>query len=172
MNANELMQLAIDSTMSGTSMQEGVREVLDELYGMDKVVEAVEMYRNEMEDVWVANAGDDQIPRRRKVVNNVINDISRIARGKVGKSIVCVKRSYPYKYDAVDPKPKATPEPKPDPELMGDAEYDSVLDWPQIRHACNIDPEGVIQRLFDEATNIDELGTMFLNELKARKAAM
>ena len=172
MNTEELKQLAIDSTMSGTSMQEGVREVLDEVFGLDTVVEAVEMYRNEMEDVWVANAGDDQIPRRRKIVNNVINDISRIARGKVGRSIVCVKRTYPFKYDSVEPKPKAAPEPKPTPEPATVSGTMGMVDWPMIRQACGDDPQGIIQRLFDETADIDELGRMFLDELKARKAAV
>lgn len=176
MNATDLSKLAINSTLGGASMQEGVREALCQAGGVEMVVEAVELFRNEMETSWINEGGVDDVGRRRKVVNNVINDISRITRNSVGKSIVCTKRKAPYEYAAVEPKPKAAPAPAPTScePWEDDGPLEGVVngtEWLTVRKACKLDPASVVMRLFDESDDYDVLGKLFLDELKERKGS-
>ena len=93
-------------------LQETVREICDRHAPTDSgqiIANEVSKFRADAAD-WI-DKGDVQA--RRKQVNNVINDISRICRELIGKSIVCVSRKGGHRYEAQEPKARAPATPTP-----------------------------------------------------------
>ena len=99
---------------SGANIQSEVRKVIDtqsEREAINTICEGVAEFKEWAEDHFVSAAGIDHVNDRRKQVNNVINDISRICRKDLDVSIRCVSRKGGYVYKAATPtaRPKPTP---------------------------------------------------------------
>jgi len=80
---------------------------------VDEVAEGITAFRRRIEVEWLREQSDQAAARKR--INNVINDVSRLARDLWGKSIVCASRKE-HVYVAVEPterpeKPRSTPTP-------------------------------------------------------------
>lgn len=171
---------AITATTSSSRLQQMVRDVFinyTETESSSMLCDIASEYRDKM-DSWIGSplSKEDQ-KLRRKQVNNVINDLSRLARKHIGKSIVAVNRGVPYKYEAQDPKPRAKEDlvPAPSPVTLEQLDDEIVSEevlttWGAVRKACRDNPESVIDRLFDETGDVDVLGVMFLDRLKQYKA--
>ena len=85
-----------------------------------------------------------------KEVNNVINDVSRICREEVGKSIVLKSRKGGYVYHAVDPNPRV-PAPTMHPDVIAlniDVEFPSV--YKQAQTFAKQFPVPVMAAMFKE----------------------
>ena len=109
----DIVEHAIVATKSGGSVQETVRKVLTtqpEKEALSTVCGAMVEFRTTMEE-WI-NSDDELVKDRRKRVNNVVNDVSRIVREGIGHSIVCKSRKGGYVYEAKEwtgaPKPAKT----------------------------------------------------------------
>jgi len=109
----DIVEHAIVATKSGGSVQETVRKVLvtqPEKEALSTVCGAMVEFRTTMEG-WI-NSNDELVKDRRKRVNNVVNDVSRIVREGIGHSIVCKSRKGGYVYEAKEwtgaPKPAKT----------------------------------------------------------------
>ena len=97
---NECVDGAISACQKGHEFQKGIRELMEEPTTDEwTLVEVVSNFRNDIER-WAVTA------ERKKKVNNIVNDISRICRGTYGKSIVCKKKKPAYRYEAVEPRAK------------------------------------------------------------------
>jgi hypothetical protein len=112
---NDLVKAATESTLSGAKMQVVVRGIIQEQGepAADIIADAMSQYRNEIQKGYIDADGISEEDRsaRCKSVNNVINDVSRIVRQSLGKSIRMTSRKGGYVYDAVEPSPRAvTPE--------------------------------------------------------------
>jgi hypothetical protein len=107
----DLVEMAVDASKTGGKLQSSVRKFIEdrleiENYGevAARVGDVITIYRNEIED-WVMQ---NETKIRRKVVNNIINDVSRICRDELRHSIVCTKRKGGYVYEAKEIAPKTT----------------------------------------------------------------
>ena len=97
----ECVTEAVESCMSGASFQAGIRELMQEPTTDEwTLTEVVTQFRNDI-DGWACTQ------ERKKRVNNICNDVSRICRETYGKSIVCKKKKPIYVYEALEPKPRA-----------------------------------------------------------------
>jgi len=106
----DIVEHAIVATKSGGSVQETVRKVLTtqpEKEALSTVCGAMVEFRTTMED-WI-NSDPTLVQDRRKRVNNVVNDVSRIVRESIGHSIVCTSRKGGYVYKAKPWTPSVRP---------------------------------------------------------------
>jgi len=172
MNLNNVVNDAIDAIKSGGKVQGSVRDIFDhEVSPLDKVIQVVTAIRNDTHD-WVTES-EEFIGIRRKQVNNVINDISRISRKMAGKSIVCTKRSYPFEYEAREPEVKDVQTvitPIPPVAAASDTEQEPVIDTKALTEQAIRDylincPKEAIDRLVG-LHGKDETGAMFLDAIK------
>ena len=113
---SELIDAAVDAVHSSGKVQSIVRDFLndctDKEYALEIIAESVGTFRKDME-VWIDNDTD-----KRKRVNNVINDVSRICREAVGYSIQCkTRKGGEWVYTPVERAPRATPG-TPEPSKM------------------------------------------------------
>ena len=104
----DLFDAACNAVVHGSNVQQTVRDMLaDPEMSVDDRLHVVchEMgkFKDWSEDAFVFGDKD-----KRKAVNNVINDVSRICRNTHNKSIRCIRRKGGHVYDAVDPAPKKT----------------------------------------------------------------
>lgn len=108
----KLSDAAIGALEGRNNLQSEIRNIVDNndpSFAADIIAKEVGVFRSEAQP-WIQAADTtESIAHRRKQVNNIINDISRICRDSIGKSIVLVSRKGGYTYDAIDPKPRAKP---------------------------------------------------------------
>jgi hypothetical protein len=111
-----LNEKCLEALRCGVSIQQSVRKVLSIMHednAADHIAEEMGLFRQAADTIIdAAPAGSEQVAVRKRV-NNVINDVSRICREEIGKSIKLKARKGGYVYKAEDwePKPKATPSP-------------------------------------------------------------
>ena len=152
------------------SIQEDVRAIVDKhdrkLKAAEEIAEEVGSFRRYAE-AWIQSAtGDeDTIAKRRKVVNNVCNDISRISRDLTGYTIQCGSRK-DHIYEARVPNPRPTsstittpPSPVPPPSKAA-----PVLNEEELRYLARHRPVSVMSALLDELDS-----DRFMEVLKAAK---
>ena len=97
---------AVEATVSGAKFQKNTRLFIDERIsdGWDRsriahsLSNMLDLYRDTME-AWI-HEDEDNVQMRRKVVNNVVNDVSRLSRQELGFTIKCVSRKPSYIYEA------------------------------------------------------------------------
>lgn len=170
---NSLIDTLTKAVQEGASVQQGVNAMIDDGSECD-IPTAIGLFRTKMED-WITLTPliEDQ-KTRRKSVNNIINDVSRIMRNRVGKSLVCVKRKPVHRYELCEPKPRttnthATITSTPSIPIVP-VENEEKNRWTVVREACRDKPESVMVRLFEENEDWDELAQMFLRHLREAKA--
>ena len=96
-----IMEAAMKAAQGAGTVQAAVRETFTSqgvVDGLKTVCSAVAEFKTEMDTKDVD----------KKVVNNIINDISRISREVTGLSIVLKSRKGGFVYSARSPKPRAT----------------------------------------------------------------
>jgi hypothetical protein len=102
MYRRDLVTQAVNSVKEGSKFQTQIREFIDEDAGSPEIVaemvaDIVTDFRREIEP-WVMDIDDTKV--RRKSTNNLINDVSRICREKLGHTLVCVSKKPFHKYEA------------------------------------------------------------------------
>jgi len=110
---DEIVASMTRSVEAGASVQSTVRTMHSQGASVDEVAEGITAFRRRIEVEWLREQSDQAAARKR--INNVINDVSRLARDLWGKSIVCSSRKE-HTYVAVEPseraeKPRSTPTP-------------------------------------------------------------
>lgn len=110
----QLSNAAMAALEGKNTLQSNLRNIIDgcdPVTALDVIARECSEFRNEAEN-WINTASSpEEVAQRRKQVNNIINDISRMCRDSLGKSIVCVSRKGGYKYQPEFPKPRANPVP-------------------------------------------------------------
>ena len=102
---DSLVATAMDALITGNNLQSVVREmIMSDTKSLDTVAEAVGVFRYEAEAF--INEDPDSVLARRKRVNNIVNDVSRICREITGKSIVIKSRKDGFVYTVREPKPR------------------------------------------------------------------
>lgn len=113
METHDISVVAMEALNGGTSLQAVIRnklsEDIDTLANVSEIANSISIFRNEAETVIEASL---DMPRTRKAVNNIVNDVSRIVRELTGYSIKLKTRKGGYKYQPELFCPKA-PKPKP-----------------------------------------------------------
>ena len=173
-NIDNIICLAIDSAVNGSSLQSSIREIFEsEDYPLEVAIEVVQGFKNRTENL----IRDDEIvdgKSFRKTVNNIINDISRMARKYTGHSIVCTQKKPTYVYEAREwtqptPSPSAivvsTPMVSTPVEIFPTEQQKENI----IIQACKDDPDLVLATLFNHHDH-EKLGNLFLIELKKAKS--
>lgn len=111
-----LNEKCLEALRCGVSIQQSVRKVLSTMMPENAsahIAEEMGLFRQAADTIIdAAPVGPGQVAVRKRV-NNVINDVSRICREEIGKSIKLKSRKGGYVYTAEDwePKPKAIPVP-------------------------------------------------------------
>ena len=103
---DDLITAATDSLVAGTSVQVTVRTVLEQEgadAGGDNVAIAMGIFKEQSESHAMGIPNSVEQMQYRKKINNVINDVSRICRECIGKSIVLKSRKDGYVYMAKEP---------------------------------------------------------------------
>ena len=103
-----LLRAAKNAAAHGGKVQTAVRDYLaDPEMTMDGRLSAI-CSEVEAFKTWAEDHHIDNDPEKRKAVNNIINDISRICRKQEGVSIVCTQRKGGYVYEAKTVTPKTS----------------------------------------------------------------
>lgn len=105
-----LAQAAAESLTGKVSLQSEIRKIVDthnDLGAGNEIADQMSEFRA-VSQTWIDQGSTpEEVQSRQKQVNNVINDVSRICRQLIGKSIVCKSRKN-HTYEAVEPKPRRT----------------------------------------------------------------
>ena len=105
-----LAQAAAEALTGKVSLQSEIRKIVDthnDLGAASEIADQMSEFRSASQ-TWIDQGGNaEEVQSRQKQVNNVINDVSRICRQLIGKSIVCKSRKH-HTYEAVEPTPRRT----------------------------------------------------------------
>lgn len=145
MSISELGDIAINALKTGNTLQHEVREVLK--HGSTEDAKQVIITAVEELKLWseaeIMDSGDVSL---RKQTNNLINDISRICKEKIGHSLRCKAKKPCHKYVMEiynEPAPKVKPEP---------AAHTPIETLPdtneQIRHLVKTRPVSIMTEMF------------------------
>lgn len=173
---NELAKSAAKAVETSGTVQGEVRRILADLpqnEAFSTITEAMSELKTWCEDTYIPimdNGSDDSL--KRKQVNNVINDVSRIVRTETGYSIKCTQRTPEYIYAALPFEPRtATVVPEPpsatpvvEPELnLSDklkAVRSMIQDQPDVVMAImfqQYEDAGKLSEIFKDAKNIVDI---------------
>ena len=117
MNIDDLVKAMAEAGVSKGTLQSSIRTFITEADDFDGVVageiaKALSIYRTKAEK-WI-HAEDDlgTISMRRKITNNICNDVSRISRELLGHTIKCTSRKDGHVYTSSPYLPPAKTTPK------------------------------------------------------------
>jgi hypothetical protein len=187
MLTGDVVSSALDAVKGGAKLQSTLRTYIEECHEIDwkheitanAVASMCTTFHSKVSK-W-ANAGEyeegaiDSVKARRKAVNNIINDISRICRAELGHTIRCTSRKGGHVYTAskVAPTPLRTTtdkdltiEPK-GPAMSGLIEGVAMKELAALNTMLDNDLEASLKRLH-ENFSYEAMGRVVMDRLKAR----
>lgn len=121
---HNLTEVALDALKGGHSLQKNVRDYFNARGTsggvINDVADCVSEFRRHAEAYINEGTTDEDVSIRRKVANNICNDVSRICREMTGFSIKCTSRkNHTYSPEVYTPRETAKPSAS---EAMEDAD--------------------------------------------------
>lgn len=138
-----LSAAAIEAVKNNASVQQEVRDIIANYNGPETLIaKEITIFRRDIEG-WIDQAsGSAETKLRRKQVNNIINDVSRICRELIGKSIVCTSRKN-HTYEAKEPVARTTRAKTPSPVLATNSPITADDDAETCLQTIRMLPKGV-----------------------------
>jgi len=106
---HNIAEKALDALKGGSSFQESVRDHFNSngysIGVINDVADCVSEFRRHAESYINDGTTDEDVRIRRKVANNICNDVSRICREMTGYSIKCTSRkNHTYSPEVYNPR--------------------------------------------------------------------